>query len=226
MKFQILTLFPEFFETPLRATILGRAQDKGLVDYETVDIRDFATDKHKTTDDLPYGGGAGMVMKPEPLVSALEHARERDPDAPRILMSPQGEPMSQSLAHELAELPGMILTCGRYEGIDERVRQGWIDREISIGDYVLSGGEPGALVLIDAVTRLLPGVLGNEASIREESFAEGRLEYPHYTRPRDFRGQQVPEVLLSGNHQKIADWRRKQSLERTRKRRPDLLGDD
>lgn len=226
MKFQILTLFPEFFETPLRATILGRAHDKGLVDYETVDIREFATDKHKTTDDLPYGGGAGMVMKPEPLVDALEYARDQDPDAPRILMSPQGEPLSQSLAHELAALPGMILTCGRYEGIDERVRQGWIDREISIGDYVLSGGEPGAVVLIDAVTRLLPGVLGNEASILEESFAEGRLEYPQYTRPRDFRGHSVPDVLLSGNHQKIADWRREQSLLRTEQRRPDLLEDD
>lgn len=223
MKFQILTLFPEFFETPLSTSILGRAQDKGLVDYAMVDIRDFAHDKHRTTDDLPYGGGAGMVMKPEPLVEALEYAREQDAGAPRVLLSPQGEPLTQSLADELAAEPGLILTCGRYEGIDERVRQGWIDREISIGDYVLSGGEPGALVLVDAVTRLLPGVLGNEESIREESFAQGRLEYPQYTRPREFRGRQVPEVLLSGNHQKIAQWRQQQSLERTRTRRPDLL---
>lgn len=226
MKFQILTLFPEFFETPFQTSILGRARDKGLVDYGLINIRDFATDKHKTTDDLPYGGGAGMVMKPEPLVGALEHAREQDPDAPRILLSPQGEPLSQPLAHELAELPGLILTCGRYEGIDERVRQGWIDREVSIGDYVLSGGEPGALILVDAVTRLLPGVLGNEESIREESFAQGRLEYPHYTRPREFRGLQVPDVLLSGNHQKIAEWRREKSEERTRARRPDLLDEE
>lgn len=226
MRFQILTLFPEFFETPLRATILGRASDKELVSYDLVDIRDFAQDKHRTTDDLPYGGGAGMVMKPEPLVGALEHARERDPAATRVLMSPQGERLDQSLAYELAELDGLILTCGRYEGVDERVRQGWIDREISIGDYVLSGGEPGALVLIDAVTRLIPGVLGNQASIREESFAADRLEYPHYTRPREFRGREVPEVLLSGNHQRIADWRRQQSLERTRRRRPDLLDDE
>ncbi|MFP4596864.1 MAG: tRNA (guanosine(37)-N1)-methyltransferase TrmD [Persicimonas sp.] len=227
MKFQILTLFPEFFDTPLQTSILGRAQQKGAVAYETVDIRDFATDKHRSADDLPYGGGAGMVMKPEPLVGALEFARERDPHAPRVLLSPQGEPLRQPLAEELAGLSGLILTCGRYEGVDERVRQGWIDREISVGDYVLSGGEPAALVLIDAITRLVPGVLGNEASICEESFSEDRLEYPHYTRPREFRGKSVPEVLLSGNHQKIADWRRQQSLERTRRRRPDLLdGDD
>jgi tRNA (guanine37-N1)-methyltransferase len=223
VKFQILTLFPEFFDTPLRTSILGRARDKELVDYRLVDIRAFATDKHNTADDLPYGGGAGMVMKPGPLVGALEHAREQDPDAPRILLSPQGEPLSQNVAEELSQEPGLILTCGRYEGVDERVRQGWIDREISIGDYVLSGGEPGALVLIDAVTRLLPGVLGNEESIREESFAQGRLEYPHYTRPREFRGMEVPPVLLSGNHQKVADWRRQKSIERTKARRPDLL---
>ncbi len=223
MKFQILTLFPEFFDTPLSTSILGRARDKELVDYALVDIRDFAHDKHRTTDDLPYGGGAGMVMKPEPLVGALEYAREQDPQAPRILLSPQGEPLTQRVAEELAGESGVILTCGRYEGVDERVRQGWIDREISIGDYVLSGGEPGALVLVDAVTRLLPGVLGNEDSIREESFAQGTLEYPHYTRPREFRGHEVPEILLSGNHQKIAEWRRQQSLERTRRRRPDLL---
>jgi tRNA (guanine37-N1)-methyltransferase len=225
VKFQILTLFPEFFDTPLRTSILGRARDKELVEYDLVDIRAFATDKHNSADDLPYGGGAGMVMKPEPLVGALEHAREQDPDAPRILMSPQGEPLSQALAQDLAEQPGLILTCGRYEGVDERVRQGWIDREISIGDYVLSGGEPGALVLIDAVTRLLAGVLGNEASIREESFAQGRLEYPHYTRPREFRGMEVPSVLLSGHHQKVAQWRRQKSMERTQERRPDLLDD-
>jgi tRNA (guanine37-N1)-methyltransferase len=227
VKFQVLTLFPDFFETPLSASILGRAAEKSLVDYDVVDIRDFATDKHRTTDDLPYGGGAGMLMKPEPLVAALEFARERQPDAPRVLMSPQGEPLTQASAQELADREeGLILVCGRYEGIDERVREGWIDREISIGDYVLSGGEPGALVVIDAITRLLPGVLGNAASIREESFAAGALEYPQYTRPRNFRGREVPEVLLSGNHQMIAEWRREKSMERTRRRRPDLLKDD
>lgn len=238
LKFQILTLFPEFFDTPLAVSILGRARDKGLVSYDMVDIRGFATDKHRTTDDLPFGGGAGMLMKPEPLVGALEFARARDPEAQRILMSPQGEPLTQALAQSLADAgqgagesgaaegsAGYILVCGRYEGIDERVREGWIDREISIGDYVLSGGEPGALVLIDAVVRLLPGVLGNEASIREESFASGGLEYPQYTRPRNFRGYEVPEVLVSGDHQKIADWRRAQALARTRQRRPDLLAD-
>ena len=226
MKFQILSLFPEFFEGPLQASILGRAADKELVDYELVDIRDFATDKHRTTDDQPYGGGAGMVMKPEPLVAALEQAKQVQPDAPRILMSPQGEPLRQPLVEELAECSGLILVCGRYEGVDERVRRDWIDREISVGDYVLSGGEPAALVVVDAVTRLIPGVLGNQASVDEESFADSMLEYPHYTRPREFRGRQVPEVLLSGNHQKIAQWRRQQALERTRERRPDLLDDE
>lgn len=224
MKFQLLTIFPEFFESPLSTSILGRAQEKELVEYALVDIRDFATDRHRKTDDLPYGGGAGMLMKPEPLVAALEFAREQDPGATRILMSPQGEPLTQALAQELADQPeGLILTCGRYEGVDERVRDGWIDREISLGDYVLSGGEPGALVLLDAITRLVPGVLGNEASIREESFSAPSLEYPQYTRPREFRGKEVPEILLSGDHAKIAQWRRKQALERTRKRRPDLL---
>jgi len=225
VKFQLLTIFPEFFESPLSTSILGRAQEKELVEYALVDIREFATDRHRKTDDLPYGGGAGMLMKPEPLVGALEYAREQDPGATRILMSPQGEPLTQALAQELADQPeGLILTCGRYEGVDERVREGWIDREISLGDYVLSGGEPGALVLLDAITRLIPGVLGNFDSIREESFSAPSLEYPQYTRPRDFRGREVPEILLSGDHAKIAQWRRDRALERTRKRRPDLLG--
>lgn len=224
MKFQLLTIFPEFFESPLATSILGRAQQKELVEYGVIDIRDFATDRHRKTDDLPYGGGAGMLMKPEPLVGALEYAREQDAGATRVLMSPQGEPLNQALAQELADQPeGLILACGRYEGVDERVRQGWIDREISLGDYVLSGGEPGALVLVDAITRLLPGVLGNAASIREESFADVGLEYPQYTRPREFRGKEVPEILLSGDHAKIAQWRRDKAIERTRRRRPDLL---
>ena len=221
---EVLTLFPEFFHSPLKTSLTEKAIDRGHFSVELTDIRDFATDKHRKCDDLPYGGGAGMVMKPEPLVGALEAARQRLPDAPRILLTPQGEPLTQPLANELATGPGMILTCGRYEGIDERVRQHWIDREVSIGDYVLTGGEVAAMVLIDAVTRQLPGVLGNQDSVADESFAEGLLEYPHYTRPRDFRGHQVPEVLLSGHHEKIAQWRRARARERTLKRRPDLLG--
>ena len=224
--FHVLTLFPDFFASPLDASILRRAREAGLIDVALTDIRDFATDKHRTTDDLPDGGGAGMVMKPEPLVAALEHARNATPEATRVLLTPQGEPFRQSIAQELSEGPGLILTCGHYEGIDERVREGWIDREISIGDYVLTGGEPAALVLLDAVARLLPGVIGNAESLAEESFTAPYLEYPHYTRPREFRGLEVPEVLLSGHHGKIAEWRRARAIERTRQRRPDLLPED
>ncbi|MBA2660821.1 MAG: tRNA (guanosine(37)-N1)-methyltransferase TrmD [Bradymonadaceae bacterium] len=220
---QVLSIFTEYFESPLATSITGKAIEKGLFAVEPVDIRAFATDKHKTTDDVPFGGGAGMVMKPEPLVAALEFAHARQPDALRILLTPQGEPFHQALARELSQAPGLILVCGRYEGVDERVIDGWIDREISIGDYVLTGGEPAALILIDAITRLLPGVLGNVCSIDEESFSKPSLEYPHYTRPREFRGRSVPDVLLSGNHKLIADWRRAQSEKRTRERRPDLL---
>lgn len=223
---QILTLFPEFFESPLKTSLTEKAIAQGHFSVQTRDIRDYATDKHHKCDDIPYGGGAGMVMKPEPLVGALEAARQVDPESPRILLTPQGRPFSQELARELAQGPGMILTCGRYEGIDERVRQGWIDLEISIGDYVLTGGEVAAMVVIDAVTRLLPGVLGNIESIDEESFSKPLLEYPHYTRPRNFRGLEVPEILLSGHHEKIAAWRQEQALQRTRERRPDLLKKD
>lgn len=223
---EILTLFPEYFDTPLASSLLGKASAAGLASFRATNIRDFATDKHKSADDLPYGGGAGMVMKPEPLAGALEAARERAPSSPRILLTPQGERLSQSLAAELAEGPGMILTCGHYEGIDERIREGWIDREISIGDFVLTGGEPAALVLLDAVVRLVPGVVGNAESLADESFQTNLLEYPHYTRPREFRGMKVPDVLLSGHHGKIDEWRREKSLERTRERRPDLLQDD
>ncbi len=223
---EILTLFPEYFDTPLASSLLGKASAAGLASFRATNIRDFATDKHKSADDLPYGGGAGMVMKPEPLAGALEAARERAPSSPRILLTPQGERLSQSLAAELAEGPGMILTCGHYEGIDERIREAWIDREISIGDFVLTGGEPAALVLLDAVVRLVPGVVGNAESLADESFQTNLLEYPHYTRPREFRGMKVPDVLLSGHHGKIDEWRREKSLERTRERRPDLLQDD
>lgn len=223
---QVLTLFPEFFESPLKTSLTEKAIEQGHFSVRLQNIRDFATDKHQKCDDIPYGGGAGMVMKPEPLVAALEDARNRQADSPRILLTPQGRPFTQDLAAELARGPGMILTCGRYEGIDERVRQGWIDLEISIGDYVLTGGEVAAMVVIDAVTRLLPGVLGNIESIAEESFSKPLLEYPHYTRPRVFRGLEVPEVLLSGHHEKIAAWRQEQAEKRTRERRPDLLKKD
>ncbi|MFB6263808.1 MAG: tRNA (guanosine(37)-N1)-methyltransferase TrmD, partial [Bradymonadaceae bacterium] len=202
-----------------------RSEDSAL-SVEVIDIRDFAADAHRTTDDSPYGGGAGMVMKPGPLVRAIEYAREDRPDAPRILLTPQGEPFEQSTARELSEESGMILVCGRYEGVDERVREGWIDREISLGDFVLSGGETAAMAVLEAVARLVPGVLGNEASLDEESFADGRLEYPQYTRPRSFRGREVPEVLLSGDHGRIAEWRREQSRRRTLNRRPDLTAED
>lgn len=220
---QILTIFPDYFDSPLAASLHGKAIERGLLQVDVHDIRDFATDKHRMTDDVPYGGGAGMVMKPEPVVGALEHARSLQADVPRIYMTPQGEPFTQSIARELAAGPGMIMLCGRYEGVDYRVRQGWIDREISIGDFVLTGGEPAALIVLNAVMRLLPGVLGNAASIEDESFSSNRLEYPQYTRPRTFRQMDVPDVLLSGHHGKIEQWRQAQSEEITRARRPDLL---
>lgn len=223
----ILTLFPEFFESPLNASILGKAHEAGLVETTCTNIRDFSTDKHHTTDDLPYGGGAGMVMKCEPTVGALEAARIEHPELPRIYLTPQGDPLRQSLAQELAEGPGMIVLCGHYEGVDERVREGWIDREICIGDYVLTGGEPAALVLLDAVVRLVPGVVGNPDSLEDESFTDpNRLEYPQYTRPREFRGMSVPDVLLSGHHAKIDEWRKKEARRRTLARRPELLEED
>ncbi len=220
---QLVTIFPEFFSSPLSTSLMGKAIDKGLFEVDAIDIREYATDKHRTTDDVPYGGGAGMVMKCEPTVAALEAAAQARPGLPRIYMTPQGEPFTQSVARELAHGPGMVLLCGRYEGVDYRVREGWIDREICVGDFVLTGGEPAALIVLNAVTRLLPGVLGNAASIDEESFSSGMLEYPHYTRPREFRGREVPEVLLSGHHAKIEAWRREQSLLRTQAVRPDLL---
>jgi tRNA (guanine37-N1)-methyltransferase len=221
----ILTLFPDYFDSPLNESIIKRAVAANLVDFTVTNIRDFATDKHKTADDVPYGGGAGMVMKAEPVVAALEAAKAAA-NVPRVYLTPQGKPLTQALAQELSEGPGMILTCGHYEGIDQRVRDGWIDLEVSIGDFVLTGGEPAALILIDSVVRLLPGVLGNAESIEDESFQTPLLEYPQYTRPREFRGMPVPDVLLSGHHAKIDAWRREQALERTRERRPDLLEED
>ncbi len=222
----ILTLFPEFFRSPLQTSMLGRAIADGPLGVEVTDIRDFATDRHRRTDDKPYGGGAGMVMKPGPLVRAIEHASENQPEVPRVLLTPQGERFEQETAREMADGEGLILVCGRYEGVDERVREEWVDREISIGDFVLSGGEPAALVVLDTMMRLLPGVLGNEESLDEESFAGELLEYPHYTRPREFRGRSVPDVLLSGDHGRIAEWRREQARKRTAERRPEMLDDE
>jgi tRNA (guanine37-N1)-methyltransferase len=223
LSIEVLTLFPRMVRAPLEESILGKALAKGLLRVEVTDIRDYAEGKHRVTDDVPYGGGAGMVMKPEPLVAAIEAARQRQPGARVVLLSPQGAPFAQGKAQEMAGREALVLVCGRYEGVDERVL-GWVDEEISLGDFVLNGGEIAALAVIEAVARLVPGVLGNELSAHAESFsAEGLLEGPQYTRPPEFRGLKVPEVLLSGDHGKIARWRKEQAVARTRERRPDLL---
>jgi tRNA (guanine37-N1)-methyltransferase len=221
MQIDVLTLFPEMFEGPLGHSILRRAIDRGLLDVRLTNIRDFATDRHRTVDDYPYGGGPGMVMKPGPIFDAVEAVAESG--APIILLSPQGRVFTQRIAAELARQERLVLICGHYEGVDERVREHLVTDELSIGDYVLTGGELAAMVVIDAVTRLLPGVLGGEESTSEESHSHGLLEYPQYTRPPDFRGWTVPEILLSGHHAEIARWRRRQALLRTARRRPDLL---
>jgi tRNA (guanine37-N1)-methyltransferase len=223
MRFDVLTLFPELISPFLETGVLGRAVKKGVVDVKLTNIRSFARGPHKVTDDRPYGGGDGMIMKPGPIIRALKSIERADGRSLVILLTPQGEPFEQSMAQELSKADQLILICGRYEGVDERVKSGQIDREVSIGDYILSGGELGALVVIDAVSRLVPGVLGGERSSEEDSFTDGLLEYPQYTRPRVFRGQEVPSVLLSGDHEKIRQWRRTQSLKRTLERRPDLL---
>jgi len=222
LQFTVITIFPEMFASPLGHSILKKAQEKGLISVRTVDLRDYATDRHRTTDDSPYGGGQGMVMKPEPLVAAIEDARKTLANPRVVLLAPQGRLFTQEQAARLAQEKELVLICGRYEGIDERVK-GFVDEELSIGDYTLSGGEPAAVVVIDAVTRLIPGVLGNVKSSQEESFADGLLEYPHYTRPEEFRGMKVPEILLSGDHDKVRSWRRQMSLKVTRRRRPDLF---
>jgi len=222
LTFTIVTIFPQMFASGLGYSILKRAQEKKLVNIDLIDPRDYATDKHHMTDDYPYGGGQGMVMKPEPLVAAIEAARKKHPKARVVLLAPQGRVFRQKEAQRLAGELAVVLVCGRYEGIDERVKA-FIDEEISVGDYTLSGGEPAAIIIIDAVTRLIPGVLGNENSVADESFSNGLLEYPQYTRPEEFRGLKVPEVLLSGDHQRIKTWRREKSLAITRQRRPDLM---
>ncbi|ODA66197.1 tRNA (guanine-N(1)-)-methyltransferase [Methyloligella halotolerans] len=220
---EVLTLFPEMFPGPLGLSLAGRALKDGLWSLGARDIRNFATDKHGSVDDTPAGGGAGMVMRPDIATAAIDAAREHMPDgAPTLYLSPRGAPLTQAKAQELGRTPGAILLCGRFEGVDQRALDARSVEEISIGDYVLSGGELAAMVLIDTVVRQLPGVTGNEVSLEEESFANGLLEYPHYTRPRDFEGRKIPEVLLSGDHKKIAEWRREEAEKLTRARRPDL----
>jgi tRNA (guanine37-N1)-methyltransferase len=224
MRIDILTLFPEMFESPLNFSILKRAQQAGVVNIVLTNIRDFTTDKYKKVDDKPYGGGPGMVMMPGPVFSCAEHVHNLAPEKGKIiLLTPQGQKFNQPKALELSKENRLILIAGRYEGFDERIRIGLDAEQISIGDYVLSGGELAAMVIIDAIVRLLTGALGDEESSKDESFSSGLLEYPQYTRPEDFRGMKVPDILLSGDHAKIAQWRRQQALERTRKNRPDLL---
>ncbi|MFG6118231.1 tRNA (guanosine(37)-N1)-methyltransferase TrmD [Thalassobacillus sp. B23F22_16] len=224
MHIDILTLFPEMFEGVLNNSILKKAQERDIFSYDFINFRDYSNNKHQKVDDYPYGGGAGMVLTPQPLFDAVETVKKKRNTKPRvILMCPQGETHSQSKAIELSEEEHLIFLCGHYEGYDERIRQHIVTDELSIGDYVLTGGELGAMVVIDSVVRLLPDALGNKQSAPEDSFSNGLLEHPHYTRPADFRGMKVPDILLSGDHARIEEWRHQQSLYRTWERRPDLL---
>jgi len=223
MRVLVLTIFPEMFDGLWSHGMVRRAIEEEVVSAAALNIRDFAADRHHVTDDRPYGGGSGMVMKPEPLAAAIRHAQQMAPEARTILMTPQGRVFNQALARELAGLQGLIFVCGRYEGVDDRLSRDLISDEVSIGDYVLSGGEVAAMVVIDAVTRLIPGVLGGEDSAEHDSFSDGLLEHPHYTRPPVFEGAEVPEVLLTGHHHNIERWRRETSLMRTFVNRPDLL---
>lgn len=222
MHFDVLTLFPGMLDGPLQTSILGKAVDKGLISIGLHNLRDWAEGRHQVTDDTPYGGGDGMVMKVEPVARALASLREQSPQSRVLLMSPQGKPFCQAEAKRLSREAGLIFVCGRYEGYDERIRS-LVDEEISIGDFVLTGGELAAAVVLDATARLVPGVLGAEGSAETDSFSDGLLEYPQYTRPAEFNGMKVPEVLASGNHQAIAEWRRREQLRRTLARRPELL---
>ena len=223
MKITILTIFPEMFESVLNSSILGRAREQGLVEVECVDIRPFSDRKHKNTDDYPFGGGAGMVMLAQPIMDAMKHVTGENFSGRRIYMGPRGTTLTTAKARELAKEEHLVLLCGHYEGVDQRALDSCIDEEISIGDYILTGGELAAMVLTDAVSRFIPGVLGSGESAEEESFSDGLLEYPQYTRPRELEGMEVPEVLLSGDHAKIKAWRRQESLRATKKFRPDLL---
>ena len=223
IRFDILSIFPEMFESPFNCSILKRAQEGGTVEIHLHNIRDYAEDKHKMTDDAPYGGGGGMVMKVEPIDRALASVAPVRDNALVVLLTPQGETFNQKIAEEMSVYSRIVLICGHYEGVDERVRGYLVDKEISVGDFVLTGGELSAMIVVDAVSRLVPGVLGNYESASFDSFSNGLLEYPHYTRPAHYRGWEVPEVLLSGHHREIETWRRKESLKRTYLRRPDLL---
>jgi tRNA (guanine37-N1)-methyltransferase len=224
MRFDILTIFPDLLESPLREGIIRRALQSEKIDVKLTNLRDFATDKHAMTDDRPFGGGEGMVMKPEPLVAAIRHAQSCLDHSHVVLMSPQGRQFNQAKAEDLAEKENIILICGRYEGVDERVMP-FVDEEISIGDYILTGGELAAMVVIDSVTRLLPGVLGCADSVEADTFSRGGLKYPQYTRPQKFEEQQVPEILLSGDHARIAQWRFVAAVRVTLEKRPDLLSE-
>lgn len=232
MRIDVVTLFPRIFEVIFEESILRQAKEKGLVELHVWNLRDFATDRHRTVDDYPYGGGPGMILKPEPFFRAIERIQEETPCDSKeeekcsfkvIFMSPQGVQYNQAMAETLSKEPHLVFLCGHYRGVDERVIEALVDEEISIGDYILTGGELPAAVVIDSIVRLLPGVLGNFDSAEKDSFMSGLLDHPHYTRPEIFRGRRVPEVLLSGHHAKIQEWREKQALERTKKRRPDLL---
>ena len=223
MKITILTIFPEMFESVLNSSILGRAREQGLVEVACVDIRPFSDRKHKNTDDYPFGGGAGMVMLAQPIMDAMKHVTGENFSGKRIYMGPRGTTLTTAKARELAKEEHLVLLCGHYEGVDQRALDACIDEEISIGDYILTGGELAAMVLTDAVSRFIPGVLGSGESAEEESFSDGLLEYPQYTRPRELNGMEVPDVLLSGDHAKIKAWRRQESLRATKKFRPDLL---
>ncbi len=227
MRFHVLTLFPSMFDGPLSEGVIGRAVSSGLVSVDLCDFRRFAADRRGTVDDYPFGGGPGMILKPEPIFAAVDDLRGRgevEPSAPVVLLTPQGERFDQSIASELAAAGAAVLVCGRYEGVDERVRSHLATRELSVGDYVLSGGELAALVVIDAVSRLVPGVVGDAGAVEDDSHSTGLLQHPHYTRPASFRGLEAPEVLLSGDHARIERWRRRESLRRTLERRPDMLG--
>ena len=223
MKITILTIFPEMFESVLNSSILGRAREQGLVEVECVDIRPFSDRKHKNTDDYPFGGGAGMVMLAQPIMDAMKHVTGENFSGKRIYMGPRGTTLTTAKARELAKAEHLVLLCGHYEGVAQRALDACIDEEISIGDYILTGGELAAMVLTDAVSRFIPGVLGSGESAEEESFSDGLLEYPQYTRPRELNGMEVPDILLSGDHAKIKAWRRQESLRATKKFRPDLL---
>jgi tRNA (guanine37-N1)-methyltransferase len=225
MRIDVVTIFPEFFGSPLEESIIRRGRERGLLDIRVHDLRGWTADRHKVTDDAPYGGGAGMVMKPEPIFAAVEAIRAESPAAATVLLSPQGRVWNQALVREFSARPALILLCGRYEGVDERVREALVDEEVSIGDFVLAGGETAAMVLIETLARQVPGVVGQAESVAQDSFFAGLLDHPHYTRPAEFRGRAVPQVLLSGDHAAIARWRRREALRHTLRKRPDLLAD-